>query len=590
MPSAAWVGALAGGGPPRWLAVGAVVLALAGKRRLLVALAVGALVASLAADAHAGLDGVAPTAIDGVVQLASDPEPVGGGWRAVVRWDGRRLDLRARGAAAGALQHLLAGESARVVGRVTPIDRPSAATTAAHLAGRLEATALEPAGRGAPAAAAANAARRQLARGASSLSGDQRALLLGVLVGDDRDLSPGAVDAARAAGLSHLTAVSGQNVVLLVGLLAPILRRLGMRSRLGLTLAVLGAFVVITRAEPSVLRAAATAGGVAVATAVGRPADGLRVLAGVVTALLLIDPLLVHALGFRLSVGATAGILVLSAPIAELVPGPRPLAVSLAVAASAQLAVAPLLLASGLPVPVVALPANVLAGPLAAAAMTWGMVAAPVAGWLGGTAATVVHLPTRLFVGGVLVVAERAAVLALGSLGWAELLASGAGLALALWCRGVALRRLGGVVVVAALVVAGVPHQAAREGQVPLGLGADAVSVDGAVVVVLDGRTDVGRLLATTRSASLGRPDLIVVRSPGSRATGAATALVRRYGAVPVAVPAGAPSGSGTVVSAPVTMRVGSLRVRVRPDGGRLAVEVEVDGEPEVAASWPASP
>ena len=65
------------------------------------------------------------------------------------------------------------------------------------------------------------------------------------------------VEQFRASGLSHLTAVSGQNVAFLLAAAAPLLRRLRPWTRWTATVALIGWFMSVTRFEPSVLRAGA---------------------------------------------------------------------------------------------------------------------------------------------------------------------------------------------------------------------------------------------------------------------------------------------------------------------------------------------
>src|SRR5262245_46588532 len=91
-------------------------------------------------------------------------------------------------------------------------------------------------------------------------------------------------------------------------LAAPALSRLRFGPRLVVTLAVLAGFALVTRFEPSVLRASAMAAVAATGAALGRPASTLRVLALGVSAILLVDPLLATSLGFQLSVAGAAGI------------------------------------------------------------------------------------------------------------------------------------------------------------------------------------------------------------------------------------------------------------------------------------------
>ena len=63
------------------------------------------------------------------------------------------------------------------------------------------------------------------------------------------------VDAFRASGLSHLTAVSGENVAFVLAAASPLLRRLRPWWRWAATLGLIGWFMTLTRFEPSVLRA-----------------------------------------------------------------------------------------------------------------------------------------------------------------------------------------------------------------------------------------------------------------------------------------------------------------------------------------------
>jgi len=207
---------------------------------------------------------------------------------------------------------------------------------------------------GAPHYRAANALRGVLVRGAASLGGEDRALFSGLLIGDDRDRSPRTADDFRGAGLTHLLAVSGQNVAFVLLLVQPLAVRLGLWGRWLMILAVLGLFATVTRFEPSVLRATAMAGLAVSVWLAGRQVSGRRILALAVAGLVLAQPLLVHSLAFRLSVAASAGILFWAPSLAERIAGPRPLAKALAVTAAAQLAVAPLVIPvfGGVPVAV----------------------------------------------------------------------------------------------------------------------------------------------------------------------------------------------------------------------------------------------
>ncbi len=206
------------------------------------------------------------------------------------------------------------------------------------------------------------------------------ALARGLIIGDDRHEPPAMIDRFRRSGLSHLTAVSGQNVAFVLAAAGPLLRRARTGVRLAATLALIGWFVVLTRAEPSVLRAGAMAGLSAVGFALGREREPARLLAVAVIGLLLVDPLLVRSVGFWLSVGATAGVTVLGPPLGRRLRALGRLAVPLGVTLGAQLGVAlPSLLVFGR-LPLVGIPANLLAVPVAGFVMLYGLPAALVAG------------------------------------------------------------------------------------------------------------------------------------------------------------------------------------------------------------------
>ena len=575
----AWAGAAAGAGPGRVGPPAAGLLLVAGagavagrsgwRRRSVVVVAVGLAVVGLAAGERAdrALTPAPPGPLRGEVTLVSDPVAVPGGVRVDVAVGGRRLELSASGAAAGALRHRLAGERVVVAGAVGPAG--GAWRRVRHVAGSLRAASVVP-GRGAgPMATAGNAVHRVLDRGSAPLSAEQSALLAGLVVGDDRRLPPELEDDLRAGGLGHLTAVSGQNVAFLLAVAGPVLRRLGPLGRLAVVLALLAGFAVVTRCEPSVLRAVAMAALAAGGGAVGRPVTPVALLALAVAGLVLVDPLLVGSLGFQLSVAATAGIAALSGPVAEHLPVPAAVGAPLAVTLTAQAAVAPLLVAAGLPVPLAALVANPVAGPAAGAVMAWGLTAGLVAG-LVPAVAPVLHLPTRGLLG---VVAGAGAVagrlpLPLLDARSAALLALVAALVVLAGRRG--RRGRAGAVLVAGLValclLPPVPPPPGRHG---LGPGAELHVGGVGRVLVVDGRADVGVVLGGLRRLRVDRLDLVVARSEASAATRVVAACRERFPTAATLGPAQVGGRRHLVVGALVvdvaTVSGGALAVAVAP-------------------------
>jgi competence protein ComEC len=205
-------------------------------------------------------------------------------------------------------------------------------------------------------------------------------LLLGLALGDASRLDAGMQRDFDASGLGHLLVVSGENVAMV---LAPVLGlasllRLTRWPRFGLGVGTVAFFVVMTGAEPSVMRAGVMAAIALVGVVIGRPRAAGSVLAGAVLLLLVWDPWLVWSTGFQLSVAATTGMVALASPIAERLRRfvPPPLAIATGTTFAAQLGVTPLLLFHFHEVPGVTVVANLMAFPAVSPALLLGLVAA----------------------------------------------------------------------------------------------------------------------------------------------------------------------------------------------------------------------
>src|SRR4051794_17466917 len=97
-------------------------------------------------------------------------------------------------------------------------------------------------------------------------------LARGFVLGEDENIDAGTVEDFRRAGLSHLLAVSGQNVALLALLAMPLLAAFGMplRARLVWVLGLIAVYVPLTGAGPSIQRAGGMGALSVVATLRGR--------------------------------------------------------------------------------------------------------------------------------------------------------------------------------------------------------------------------------------------------------------------------------------------------------------------------------
>ncbi len=184
----------------------------------------------------------------------------------------------------------------------------------------------------------------------------------------------------RSSGLTHLVAVSGSNVAIVVGAALFLAQRLGLPRRFRPPLAALTliGFVIVARPEPSVLRAAVMGGVGLVGLATARGRQGVPALSAAIIALLVVDPWLARSYGFALSALATLGLLLFARPWAEALSRwlPRPLAMAIAVPLAAQAACGPVIVLLQGSVSLVSVPANLAAAPLVAPATIAGVLAA----------------------------------------------------------------------------------------------------------------------------------------------------------------------------------------------------------------------
>jgi competence protein ComEC len=224
-----------------------------------------------------------------------------------------------------------------------------------------------------------NDLRERFADDAASLPGDGGALLPGLAIGDTSAVSDDLDLAMKGSALSHLTAVSGANCAVVVGLTLLVAAAAGLRraTRIAVATVVLLAFVVLVTPEPSVLRAGVMATLVLGASLSGRGSRGIPLLATAVIVLLAIDPWLARNYGFVLSVIATGALLTLAGPLARLIARwlPLPVAAVLAVPLAAQLACQPVLILLNSTIPVYGIVANVLAEPAAPIGTVVGLLA-----------------------------------------------------------------------------------------------------------------------------------------------------------------------------------------------------------------------
>jgi competence protein ComEC len=218
---------------------------------------------------------------------------------------------------------------------------------------------------------------------ASGVSGERRAVLLGIVLGEDEGLDEDLRDAFRASGLYHLLAVSGQNVALVAGgvlLVAWLLGIPRMAGQVG-ALGAIGGYVLAVGAQPSVVRAGIAGALASLAWMCARERDRLWFLLLGALVLLAWNPYNLLDPGFQLSFTAVAAIFTLVPRLMRRLEGyplPRAAAAVVAVSIACGVATAPILLFQFGSVPAYSVIANAMAAPVVAPLLGLGLLAAAV--------------------------------------------------------------------------------------------------------------------------------------------------------------------------------------------------------------------
>ena len=218
-----------------------------------------------------------------------------------------------------------------------------------------------------------------------------RVLVPGVALGDDHALPAQVREDMRTVSMTHLTAVSGQHVAIILGLGLTGLGALPRRWRALLGTVMLTLLVILVRPSGSVLRAATMGAVMLLGVVAGRRAASVPALCAGAIVLLLIDPWQSRDYGFALSVAATAGIVIGSKPVAAHLSRrlPRWLAAAVALPLVAQAACGPILILLQPSVGAWSVPANLLSEPAAVIATISGLLAALIApAWPAAAAVT----------------------------------------------------------------------------------------------------------------------------------------------------------------------------------------------------------
>ncbi|MEA2374390.1 MAG: competence protein ComEC [Thermoleophilaceae bacterium] len=222
---------------------------------------------------------------------------------------------------------------------------------------------------------------------------ERGAVARGMVLGQDEAIDPLLRDDFRRSGLAHVLAVSGQNVMLLCALAAPLLGALGLRpgARVAVLLGLIALYVPLAGAGPSLQRAGVMGAAGLVALGAGRAASRWYALLLAAAVTLAVDPRVAGDPGWQLSFAAVVGILLLTPGIRRSLRAlPGPLAEGAAITLAATIVTAPLLAHHFGAVSLVSVVANLAALPLVPAIMWLGMAQVAL-GALAGAGGSPVH-------------------------------------------------------------------------------------------------------------------------------------------------------------------------------------------------------
>ena len=208
----------------------------------------------------------------------------------------------------------------------------------------------------------------------------QAALLRGIVLGQDEALTERTRDDFQRAGLAHLVAASGQNVMLLAALVFGVaaVAGIGLHGRIWAALGLIALYVPLAGAGASIQRAGVMGAAALTATLVGRPAARWHALGLAAVVTLALNPRAVEEPGWQMSFAAVAAIIALCGRVAGALRRrgvPPGVAEALAMTIAATLATAPLVALHFDRTSLVSVPANLLAAPVVAPIMWLGMVA-----------------------------------------------------------------------------------------------------------------------------------------------------------------------------------------------------------------------
>lgn len=174
---------------------------------------------------------------------------------------------------------------------------------------------------------------------------NEMGLIIGMMIGETKDISEDVLENFKTAGITHLIAVSGSNVVYVVVLVQFLFKKFfGKRATYFISIFFLILFMLISGASASVCRATLMIILSICADIFFLKSDTFSNILTSAFILILLNPLVIYDVGFILSFGGTLGIVLLSKDFTRLFKRLGKLNETLSVTCSAQLILAPIMM------------------------------------------------------------------------------------------------------------------------------------------------------------------------------------------------------------------------------------------------------
>lgn len=237
--------------------------------------------------------------------------------------------------------------------------------------------------------------------------GDTGALLSGLVTGDDHGLTLRRQAAFLRTGTTHITAMSGSNIALVVSILVTVGVAGGIRHRLLWQIVVVAAvwlYVALVGGEPPVVRAALVATAAVVSVRFGRRPDFITLIMLAAVVMIFIQPAQIWSLSFQFSFAASLAIALVMAGVSY--EGQISSAVAfLKTPVVTLIAAFPILWLEIGQISLTTLPANILIVPLVSLAYPLAALAG-LLGLIWEPLAIAAALPARLCASGILAIVD----------------------------------------------------------------------------------------------------------------------------------------------------------------------------------------